>query len=99
MRVNKFILVILVVSTIVGMASYLGKQLSSETVVADKVPYLKDIITTYSGGKPIDVFEVYSDMGYRYIGGCVSVYDSPSQKKLLFYSTLDYTIERNENHE
>lgn len=95
MKINKCILVLLVILIIVGVTGCLG----SGKMKADSTPYLKDIITTYSGGKPMDIFEVYSDMRTRYRGDSVSVYDSPSQKKLLFYSTLDYTIKRSENHE
>ena len=56
-------------------------------------PYVKYIVTTYSGGEVIDIFEVYSNMGWNFNKSSAKVYDSPNEKVLLFYSTLDYKLE------
>lgn len=59
----------------------------------EEVPYVKYIITTYSGGKEIEKFEVYSNMGWRFHKQSATVYDNPLEKVLLFYTTLDYKLE------
>lgn len=62
--------------------------------VAPEEPYLKYIITTYSGGKEIEKFEVWSDMGWYFGNNSIKVYDTPSEKELLFRTTLGYKIKR-----
>lgn len=78
------IMIILIVINIVGCSN-------KEKI--EEVPYIKYIITTYSGGKEIEKFEVYSNMQGYYHKQSVAVYDSPLEKVLLFYSTLDYKLE------
>lgn len=60
---------------------------------AKEEPYLKYIITTYSGGEITDTFEVYSNMGWRFTKSSITVWDSPNEKTLLLYSTLEYKVE------
>lgn len=61
-----------------------------EKVVED--PYLKYTLTTYSGGNVVDTIEIYSDMGWRFHKNFIAVWNNSNEDILLFYSTLDYTI-------
>ena len=66
---------------------------SNQESPIEEEPYIKYIVTTYSGGKVIDIFEVYSNMGWSFDKNSAKVYDNPNEKVLLFYSTLDYKLE------
>lgn len=87
MKINKIVAIImifLITINIVGCSN--REQIEEES-------YVKYIITIYSGGKEIDTFEVYSDMGWIFNENSVTIWDSPSEEVLLFYSTLDYKLE------
>lgn len=87
MKINKFIVVIMIFLIVTNIVGCSNEEKIEET------PYVKYIITTYSGGKEIEKFEVYSDMQGYYHKQSVTVYSSPSEIVLLFYSTLDYKLE------
>ena len=78
------IMIFLITINIVGCSNQ--EQIKEE-------PYVKYIITTYSGGKVIDTFEVYSNMGWQFNKSFITIWDKPDEKVLLFYSTLDYKLE------
>lgn len=81
-KIMLLIIVILLAFNIIGC--------SSEKI--EEEPYIKYIITTYSGGKEIEKFEVWSNMGWYFSNDTVKVYDSPSERVLLFRTTLDYKV-------
>lgn len=80
-------MIIIILSIIISIVGCSNKEKTEEE------PYLKYIITTYSGGKEIEKFEVYSNMSGSFHKQSVTVYDSPLEKVLLFYTTLDYKLE------
>lgn len=86
MKNKKLIIVIIAILTLV---TSIGCSEQNEV----EEPYVKYIITTYSGGKVIDTFEVYSDMQEFFRKGSVTIYNNANEEILLFYSTLDYKVE------
>ena len=85
MKPKKIVLLVIVTLLVFSLIGC-----SSEKVEED--PYIKYIVTTYSGGKEIDRFEVWSDMGWYFGSSTAKVYDSPSETVLLFRTTLDYKV-------
>lgn len=67
---------------------------SNQEQIEESDPYVKYIITTYNDGKEIEKFEVYSNMEADGDPYAIKVYDSQNEQIILFYSTLDYTIEK-----
>lgn len=97
MRTMKlFTIFICILILFFAMTGFNNLMEGKEERVAE-TPYIKYIITTYSGGKEIEKFEVYSNMQGSYSKNSVTVYDSPSEDILLFYSTLDYKLEEIHN--
>ena len=88
MKYKKLIILIMIMSIfIVGVGCSRQEEIEEE-------PYIKYIITTYSGSKVIDTLEVYSNMGWNFNKSSVTIWDSPDERILLFYSTLEYKLEK-----
>ena len=52
--------------------------------------YLAYMVTTYSSGKEIETFEVYSNMEISANKNSITIYDS--QGNILFYTILQYKV-------
>ena len=77
----------------INIAGCLNQEQIEEKQTEEE-PYATYIITTYNEGKEIEKFEVYSNMEVDGNRHAIKVYDSQNEQIILFYSTLDYTIEK-----